>query len=148
MFRTGRWFVQESQAGQCVADCVGHVEEISDSCTASKQGLAGRDHPDQRHAEKPSAARSRRISADESYVVRAAGGHHPSVQLMNMAASAGAGNGQGDEQMLRSASHRCNVAEVRYCGAKTDISHRRGSEIEVDPFRQEAGGQYRPFTGL
>src|SRR5437899_4084458 len=81
-FRTGQWFVQESQAGQCVADCAGHVEEISDSCAAPKQGLAGRDDPDQRHAEKPSAARSRRISADESYMVRAAGGHHPSVQLI------------------------------------------------------------------
>ncbi len=67
---------------------------------------------------------------------------------MDLAAGAGTGNGQGDEQLLRSASHRGDVAEVRCCGAETDISHRRGSEIEVDPFRQEVGGQHRPFTGL
>ena len=133
-FRTGWRFVQKSQAGQCVADCTGHVEEIPDSCTAPKQGSAGRDFPDQRHAEKPSAARSRRISADESYMVRAAGGHHPSVELINMAAGAGAGNGQGNEQMLRSTSHRRDVAEIRCCGAEADISHRGGSEVEVDPF--------------
>ena len=134
-FRTGRRFVQESQAGYRIADGTSHVEEISDSRTAPKQSLAGRDHPDQRQAEKPSAARSRRISADESYVVRVAGGHHPSVQLMNLAAGAGAGNGQGDEQMLRSASHRRDVAEIRCRGAEADIRHRSGSEVEVDPFR-------------
>ena len=134
-FGTGQWFIQESQSSQCIADCAGHVDEISDSRTAPKQGFAGRDHPDQRHAEKPSAARNRRISADESYAVRAAGGHHTSVQLKNLVAGAGAGNGQGDEQMLRSASHRRDVAEIRCRGAEADIRHRSGSEVEVDPFR-------------
>ncbi len=67
-------------------------------------------------------------------MVRAAGGHHPTVQLMNLAAGAGPWNGQGDEQMLRSSSHRRDVAEIRGCGAEADISHRGGSEVEVDPF--------------
>ena len=67
-------------------------------------------------------------------MVRAAGGHHPSVQLMNMAAGAGAGNGQGDEQMLRSSSHRRDVTEIRRCGTESDIGHRGGSEVEVDSF--------------
>ena len=93
MFRPWWWFIQESQASQCIADCAGHVEKISDSRTAPKQGLAGRDHPDQRQAEKPSAARSRRISTDESYAVWAAGSHHSSVELMNLAAGAGARKG-------------------------------------------------------
>jgi hypothetical protein len=94
-----------------------------------------RGHTDQRDAEKPSTARSRRISADESYFVRAAGSHHSSVQLKDLMLGTGAGDGQGDEQILRDSPHRCNVAEVRRGGAEADVSHRRGSEIEVDPFR-------------
>jgi hypothetical protein len=53
---------------------------------------------------------------------------------MNMAPGAGPWNGQGDEQMLWSSSHRRDVAEIRGCGAEADISHRGGSEVEVDPF--------------
>src|SRR4029079_15028866 len=97
--RTRRRFIEESQAGQGIADCAGHVKEISNSCAASKQGLAGSDHHEQRAAEKPSAARNRGISSDQPYVVRATRGHYPSIQLMNMAAGAGTGYGQGDEQM-------------------------------------------------
>ena len=134
VFRTGRWFVQEFQTGQGIADCAGYVKVIADLCTAPKEGLVWEDHSDQRQTEKPSATRSRRISADESYVVWAASGHHPSVQLFNLAAGAGAGDSQGDEQILRGTSHRCNVAEIRGCSTESDISHRGGSEIEVDPF--------------
>ena len=67
-------------------------------------------------------------------MVRVAGGHHPPVQLMDLAAGAASGNGQGDEYMLRCASHRCNVAEVRGGGAESDVGHRGGSKVEVDPF--------------
>jgi hypothetical protein len=65
--------------------------------------------------------------------MRAAGGHHSSVEIMNMAPGAGSWNGQGDEQMLWSSSHRRDVAEIRGCGAEADISHCGGSEVEVDP---------------
>jgi hypothetical protein len=79
-------------------------------------------------------------------MVRAAGRHHSSIQLMNVAASAGAGNGQGDEQMLRSGSHRRNIAEVRCCGAEADIRHRRGLTVEMNPFCQEVGRQHCPLA--
>jgi hypothetical protein len=53
---------------------------------------------------------------------------------MNMAAGAGVGDGQGDEEILRGGSHRRDVAEICSCGAKSYISHRGGSEVEVDAF--------------
>ena len=53
---------------------------------------------------------------------------------MDMAAGAGARDGQGDEQIVRGGSHRRDVAEIRRCGAESDIGHRGGSEVEVDPF--------------
>ena len=133
-FRMRSRFIQEFQAGQCVTDCAGHVKEISDLRAVPEQGLTGRDYPNQRQAEKPSPARSRRISADQSDVVWAAGGHHTSVQLVNLAAGAGTGNRQGGEQMLRCSSHRCDVAEIRCGGAEADIAHRGSPEIEMDPF--------------
>jgi len=134
LFRARWQFIQEFQAGQCITDCAGHVKEISDFRAVPEQGLTGRDHPNQRQAEKPSAAGIRRISADQPDVVWAAGGHHTSVQLVNLAAGAGTGNRQGGEQMLRCSSHRCDVAEIRSGGAETDIAHRGSPKIEMDPF--------------
>ena len=67
-------------------------------------------------------------------MVRPARGHHPSVQLKYVLSGAGAGDGQGGEQILRGTSHRGDVAEIRGCSTESDISHRGGSEIEVDPF--------------
>src|SRR5262245_6470201 len=93
--RTGWQLIQKPQACQRVADCAGYIEEVSNSRAFPKEGLTGGDHSDQRQTEKPSAVRSRRISADECNVVGAAGGHQPSVQLVNLAADAGAGNRQG-----------------------------------------------------
>jgi hypothetical protein len=44
------------------------------------------------------------------------------------------GDSQGDQQILWGGSHRRDVAEIRRCGTKSDIGHRGGSEVEVDPF--------------
>jgi hypothetical protein len=66
-------------------------------------------------------------------------GHYPPVQLMNMAAGAATGNGQGHEKILRGGSHCRDITEIRSCGAESNISHRGGSKVEVDPFGEEVG---------
>ena len=67
--------------------------------------------------------------------MRPACGHHPSVQVKHVLSGTGGGDGQGGEQILRGASHRRDIAEIRGCGAKSDIGHRGGSQVEVDSFR-------------
>jgi hypothetical protein len=132
MLRTSRRLVQELQACQCVTERACHIEPIADSCAASQEGLAFGDGPDQCHTEKPPTARSRRISADQSYMVRAASGHHPPVQLMNLAVGTGAGNRQGHEQMLRRSTHRSDIAEIRRRRSGLLLLRGRSSALSID----------------
>ena len=67
-------------------------------------------------------------------MVRPARSHHPSVQLKYMLSGAGTGDGQGDQQVLRGGSHCRDVAEIRRCGTKSNIGHRGGAKVEMDPF--------------
>ncbi len=64
--------------------------------------------------------------------MRPAAGHHAAIELMDLFRGPSAGDRDRDEEVQRSASHRCDVAEVGGRRAKADIWERGGVQIEMD----------------
>ena len=78
--------------------------------------------------------------------MRAAGGHHAVIQLLDLSACRLTRNGQGNQEILGSSPHGGDVAKIGGCGPKPDVGEGGGAAVEMDAHCKEIGRQQVPVA--